>query len=142
VNDPAEGVWTYLSDEPATRRFAGGLAVRWTAGDVVLLSGPLGSGKTTFVRGVLEALGHAGPVRSPTFNLVQTFETVPPVLHADLYRLDSAAGIGLEEAEAYLCLIEWPDRPGLPFDELAAWRVAIDFQGNGRRVRIRAPGEP
>ena len=64
-----------------------------------------------FVRGFLGALGHLGAVRSPTFNLIQTFETTPPVVHADLYRLDSAEGLGLEDyLTDSVALIEWPER--------------------------------
>src|SRR5512145_982179 len=87
------------------------LASEWRAGEVVFLDGPLGAGKSTLVRGVLHALGHLGPVRSPTFNLMQSFETTPPVLHVDLYRVKSHAGLGIEDyLDTHLCLIEWPDR--------------------------------
>ena len=55
----------------------------------ILLEGPLGSGKTTFVRAVLQEIGWKEPVRSPTFNLVQIYPTIPPVAHADLYRIQS-----------------------------------------------------
>src|SRR3569832_478619 len=95
----------------ATRAIGGSLKGRLTGGDVVLLDGPLGAGKTTLVRGFLEALGITHGVRSPTFNLIQTFETDPPVMHADLYRVASYQGIGLEEYLAsHVCFIEWPDR--------------------------------
>lgn len=129
----------YAATEAELRALAALWARHWRAGDAVLLSGPLGAGKTTFVRGVLEGLGHVGPVRSPTFNLVQTFDTRPPVLHADLYRVDSASGLGLEEADGMLCLIEWPDRTGLPFAREEAWSVAIAFEGAGRRVQVAPP---
>lgn len=110
------------------------LSERWKAGDLVLLEGPLGAGKTTLVRGVLEALGHRGGVRSPTFNLLQVYATHPPVLHADLYRLTSADGLGLEDyCDDHLCLIEWPDRLG---DIEGAIRVRIEFEGEGRTVEV------
>jgi len=112
------------------------------AGDVVLLSGELGAGKTTLIRGVLEALGHHETVRSPTFNLIQTFATSPPVMHADLYRVKSYAGIGIEDyLETHLCLIEWPDRLGSLVDGAACWRVNIEFASDGRSIEIIAPGE-
>src|SRR5438270_10854430 len=68
----------YAANEMETRAVGGKLAHRLTIGDVVLLDGPLGVGKTTLVRGVLEELGYDKPVRSPTFNLIQAFDTNPP----------------------------------------------------------------
>lgn len=116
------------------------LAARWKAGDVVYLEGPLGAGKTTLVRGMAESLGVSEPVRSPTFNLLQTFETSPPILHADLYRVKSYEGIGLEDyLDTHLCLIEWPDRAEGLIDPRHAWRVQIDFAPEGRLVVIHEP---
>ena len=131
-------VETYpLADEGATRALGAALARRLGAGALVRLEGPLGAGKTTLVRGLLEALGHEGPVRSPTFNLLQSFDTDPPVLHADLYRVASAEGTGLEDyLDSHLVLVEWPDR--LPEDP-EHWRVEIAFDGEGRTARIRKP---
>lgn len=129
-----------LPDETATRALGARLAARWKAGDVVLLEGPLGAGKTTLVRGVLEALGHVGSVRSPTFNLLQTFGTNPPVMHADLYRVDTWRGIGLEEyLDTHLCLIEWPDRAAGLVDGDRCWRVRLAFDGDGRLAEVRSP---
>lgn len=117
-------------------RFSAGLG----AGDVVLLSGPLGAGKTTFVRGFLRALGHEGPVRSPTFNLIQAFDTEPPVCHVDLYRVSSASGLGLEDyLDTHVLLIEWPDRLGAWIDPRQCWQVTIGFEGDGRRIEIHRP---
>lgn len=115
-------------------------AAHLQAGDVVLLHGNLGAGKTTFVRGVLRALGVQDEVRSPTFNLLQVFETDPPVLHADLYRLTSAAGLGLEDyLETHACFVEWPDRLGTLIDPDMAWHVHIGFQEAGRTLEIEPP---
>ena len=114
----------------------GGLGV----GDVVLLEGPLGAGKTTLVRGMLAGLGHREPVRSPTFNLIQTFDTELPVMHADLYRVKGWQGIGIEDyLDSHLCLIEWPDRAVGLVELGSAWRVAIEFSGEGRVVTIESP---
>lgn len=108
---------------------------RWPAGTVVLLDGPMGAGKTTFARGVLEALGHVGAVRSPTFNLLHVYDTNPPVLHADLYRLSAATGLGLEDYfDTHLCLIEWPDRMGALLPAKVSW-VKIEF-GTGESQRV------
>ena len=129
-----------LPNEAATRALGASLAGRVGAGDVVLLDGELGAGKTTLVRGLLEQLGHRGPVRSPTFNLVQTFDTVPPVMHADLYRVKNHDGIGLEEyLESHLCLIEWPDRALGLVPESDAWCVKIEFDGDARRATVSPP---
>ncbi|MGV3617667.1 MAG: tRNA (adenosine(37)-N6)-threonylcarbamoyltransferase complex ATPase subunit type 1 TsaE [Fimbriimonas sp.] len=131
-----------VPDEAAMRALGATLAAELGAGDLVLLEGELGAGKTTLVRGLLEALGHRGPVRSPTFNLVQTFETNPPVMHADLYRVQGAEGIGLEDyLDSHLCLVEWPERGGAFFDTDSAWQVRIAFEAPGRVVTIRTPSE-
>src|SRR3954469_25566834 len=79
----------------ATERAGAALAARLAPGDVVLVSGELGAGKTTFVRGALHALGVRGPITSPTFVVGHAYEgTTGPVSHLDLYRL---AGIGDED---------------------------------------------
>lgn len=130
----------YLEGDSATRSWASELAQHFGVGDVVLLEGPLGAGKTTWVRGLLAGLGYLGPVRSPTFNLIQAFETVPPVMHADLYRVKSFEGIGLEDyLETHLCLIEWPDRAEGLVEPDACWRLKIEFEGEGRRVELDPP---
>lgn len=123
-----------VQSDAEMRLLAGEWVKRWPAGTVVLLDGPMGAGKTTFARGVLEALGHVGAVRSPTFNLLHVYDTDPPVLHADLYRLSAASGLGLEDYfDTHLCLIEWPDRLGaLPGQ---VWRVKIEF-GEGESQRV------
>lgn len=130
----------HVADGAAMRRLGAEMARVWSAGDIVLLEGELGAGKTTLVRGVLEGLGWTASVRSPTFALVQVFPTDPPVLHADLYRVERAAGLGIEEAcEGRLCLIEWADRLAGLVDEASCWRVAIVFAEDGRRVSICPP---
>jgi len=130
----------FLPDDTATRLWAAELAPRFKIGDVVLLEGPLGAGKTTWVRGLLAGLGYLGPVRSPTFNLIQTFDTTPPVMHADLYRVASHEGIGIEDyLDAHLTLIEWPDRAAGLIDESECWRLTIDFADEGRRALLRPP---
>jgi tRNA threonylcarbamoyladenosine biosynthesis protein TsaE len=126
-----------VSDELAMRALGASLGKRWKAGDVVFLSGPLGSGKTTLVRGLLESLGVTDPVRSPTYNLIQIFDTQPAVLHADLYRVKSHMGIGLEDyLESHLCLIEWPDRAAGLVRPDEAWHVDIEFAPVGRVVTV------
>ena len=129
-----------LAGDAETRGWAAELATLFRVGDVVLLDGPLGAGKTTWVRGLLEALGHVGGVRSPTYNLIQTFETSPPVMHADLYRVKGYDGIGLEDyLETHLCLIEWPDRAAGLVDPADCWRISIEFDGEARRATLTLP---
>jgi len=120
--------------EPRLHAFAARLAAVLRPGDIVALSGDLGAGKTTFARGILRALGWAGEVPSPTFTLVQSYETTPEVWHVDLYRLHGAAdadALGLWETDAAL-LIEWPERLGdaLPHDAL---RLRLDGAGEATR---------
>lgn len=84
------------------------------SGDVVLLIGDLGAGKTAFVRGMAEGMGgEAGMVSSPTFAIVQEYSTRLPLFHADLYRLDprEIPDLGLEELAAKgVLVVEWADR--------------------------------
>ncbi len=116
-----------LPDEAATCRLAAALAARAQKGDVIALSGPLGSGKTSFARAFIRARGlGAAEVPSPTFMLVEVYdeEAGVPVWHFDLYRIQSPEEIrelGLDEALAEgICLIEWPERLGafLPAERL------------------------
>lgn len=107
-----------LPDETATAALASELAARAKGGDVIGLSGALGSGKTTFVRYFIAARLGAGEVPSPTFTLVETYEpeSGPAIWHFDLYRLDApedAYELGIEDAFAEaIALIEWPERLG------------------------------
>jgi tRNA threonylcarbamoyladenosine biosynthesis protein TsaE len=140
-----------LPDLAATRALARRLAPHLRPGDIVGLAGPLGAGKTTLARDLIEALAEAagggpvGEVPSPTFTLVQVYETGgAPVWHFDLYRLErpeDALELAIEEAfvEA-VSLIEWPDRLGglMPADRL---EFALDRDPHGdRHVRIQGFG--
>jgi tRNA threonylcarbamoyladenosine biosynthesis protein TsaE len=122
--------------EAGLEAVAGRLAAALRPGDVVALSGELGAGKTTFARGVLRGLGWTGEVPSPSFTLVQTYPTDPPLWHVDLYRLDSAAeadALGLDDAwDSAVVVIEWPERLGdrLPADAL---RLRLDGAGDATR---------
>lgn len=132
----------YIASEQEMVALGRELAKLWKAGDTVLLYGDLGAGKTTLVRGVMEGLGWEGAVRSPTFNLMQVYPTKIPVVHADLYRVASAAGIGLEEYfDDHLVLIEWPDRLGVLVDEPFCWRIQLEFEKAGRKISLTQPIE-
>lgn len=122
----------------ATEALAAALAGELEPGAVVLVSGELGAGKTTFVRGAARALGVSEPVTSPTFTIGQRYCGDLPVSHLDLYRL--AGGIGAEEPgllDDYLtddavAFVEWPEVAG---DELEAvtMRVTISHAGGDER---------
>lgn len=132
----------YAEDAEATMRLGADLAAELLPGDVVLLHGPLGAGKTTLVRGALRALGWTGPVRSPTFNLVSEYPVAPPVVHVDLYRLEGPEDLGLEErAEGAVTFVEWPERDPSLGEGRRRWEVWIDYEGEGRRVTVAGPGD-
>lgn len=121
----------HLSRSPEeTRAIARTFVREVRAGEVILLHGDLGLGKTCFVQGLAEGLGWTGPVVSPTFSLIQEYETQPPLAHADLYRLEAPGAVhslGLDELseDGFILAIEWPSRcPGLwPAD---AWHIRLD----------------
>ncbi len=128
----------FLATDAATDAFGHWIAPALQVGDVVLLSGSIGAGKTHFARAVIRArLGPATEVPSPTFTLVQTYEGGgPTILHADLYRLshpDEVLELGLDDAlDSGISLIEWPDRMG----DIAPDALRLHFQplGDGRHV--------
>jgi len=137
-----------LPDDAATARLGAAIAPLLQVGDVVLLDGPLGMGKSTLARGLIRAL--AGPdedVPSPTFTLVQFYETDPPVAHFDLYRLtraEEAFEIGLDEAlEDGCALIEWPGRLGPDLDRALGpdrLHISLATSGEGRRATVSGVG--
>jgi tRNA threonylcarbamoyladenosine biosynthesis protein TsaE len=134
-----------LPDAAATLALGQRLGARLTRGDVVCLSGNLGSGKTTLARGVIAAwTGVSEDAPSPTYTLVQTYEGARGELwHVDLYRLrrpEEAWELGLDEAFVRAaCVIEWPERLAgdLPPDRLD---IELTPYGEGRRAALTAHG--
>ena len=126
-----------LADESATEALGKSLAGELKAGDVILLSGPLGVGKTSLARSVIRSLGHGGDVPSPSFAIVQPYDELdPPLWHVDLYRLEDAgelAELGLDSLSHAALLVEWPERAGQ-----GEWpdglRLRLDFGQDGDRI--------
>ena len=135
-----------------TRAVGEALAPLLRVGDVVLLTGELGAGKTTFVRGVAHGLGATEHVASPTFTLVREYVSGRvPIAHVDVYRLDrlqDVMDLALEELEDGACalLVEWGDAVEdlLPDDHLTVELAAEDVSGargsEARRIVLRPQG--
>lgn len=135
----------YLRDESETHALAEALAVSAPLPAVVHLLGDLGSGKSTLARAWLRALGVSGPVRSPTYTLVERYPLAGggEALHLDLYRIGGAAELeylGLDDVPAWLWLVEWPERGagGLPAADL---HVHLAISGDGRMARLQPASE-
>jgi len=137
-----------LPDAEATAPLGAAVAARLAPGEAVLLYGPLGMGKSTLARGLIRALTRPDEdVPSPTFTLVQFYDSAPPVAHFDLYRLtrpEEAAEIGLDEALDEGCaVIEWPERLG---EDPSAWlgpdrlTIALTEAGAGRHATVSGAG--
>ena len=133
-----------LTDKAATRRLARTIAPHLAAGHLVVLSGPLGSGKTFFTRALCRALGLPQHLRvpSPTFTLVHEHGTVPPLAHADLYRLKDARevqqlGLDAQREDGFVLVVEW----GEPYiDALGGDALVVSFSLDPRGARLSATG--
>ena len=129
----------HLADAPATERVGAKLARALTGGMVVALSGDLGAGKTTLVRGMLRELGWQGPVKSPTYTLVEYYPLSSLYFyHFDFYRFadpDEWETAGLAEffRPDSACVVEWPERVAnlLPLPDLS---IVLTHAGDGREM--------
>jgi len=136
-----------LADEAATLRLGAELAEWMAPGRALHLRGDLGSGKTTLVRGLLRALGHAGRVKSPTYTLVELYSVSSLNLyHFDFYRFKDRAEWLNSGFRDYFnpdsaCIVEWPEKAG---DLLAPpdLDLLLEFDGEGRRASAAAHSEP
>lgn len=143
-------VEVHLADAEATRALGRRVAAALRPGDLLVLSGPLGAGKTTFTQGLGEALGVRGRVTSPTFVLARVHRGPVPLVHVDAYRLRDAAGSGraldlddldLDAAlEDAVTVVEWGD--GV-VEHLTEHRldVRLDRSGPGRTATVRVHGQ-
>ncbi len=140
----SEEIVVPLPDSEATQALGARLAPVLAGGGVVFLSGDLGAGKTTLSRALLRAFGHTGPVRSPTYTLVEPYEIAGrDIYHLDLYRIADAGELeflGLRDwlLSGCLLLVEWPERGSgfLPAPDL---HLRLDYDGEGRRATLTGP---
>lgn len=137
---------TYTEEE--TKQVACEFAAGLKGGDTVFLSGDLGSGKTTFVRGVAEAFGFQEPVRSPSFTLVNRYPVshgdIKQILHVDFYRIDDSSEIAPLALEEELgrpdtaAFIEWPEKiQGLPWEP--SYQILCSLLDGARHIDITVP---
>jgi tRNA threonylcarbamoyladenosine biosynthesis protein TsaE len=132
-----------LPDLAAMAELGARIAARLEPGDVVALSGDLGSGKTTLARAIIAALGHVGEVPSPTYTILETYDGLRvPLVHADFYRLEDpgeTAELGLDEyREGAALLAEWPDHAGGFTGEPGCLQIALEKVGEGRAAIVTA----
>ena len=132
-----------MPDAAATARLGAALAAGIVPGRVLHLSGDLGTGKTTLVRGLLRALGVHGPVKSPTYTWVEPYTISSlDLYHFDIYRLSNKnewIESGLREyfRPDAVCIVEWPERAGsaLPAPDI---KVTLKHEGDARRALLEA----
>jgi tRNA threonylcarbamoyladenosine biosynthesis protein TsaE len=129
-----------------TRALGEGVARTLRAGDVVVLAGDLGTGKTAFAQGVARGLGVTEPVVSPTFTIVREYQGRLPLAHVDVYRLDRIQelhDLGFDELlDERVTLVEWGDvaAPVLPPERLEV-RLELSQAGDDREIRLSPLGE-
>jgi tRNA threonylcarbamoyladenosine biosynthesis protein TsaE len=131
----------YESASPReTERIGAQLAERLSVGDVVTVSGELGSGKTTFIRGACRALGVAGPVTSPTFTVGHRFPANPDVSHLDLYRFVGVSAAEWGDLEPYfddaICFVEWPEAAAGVLPRVRASVTLAHANGDRRTITV------
>lgn len=137
----------HLKNETDTLRFGALLGRALQPGLKIWLVGNLGSGKTTLTRGLVQSMGHAGKVKSPTYSLLESYLLIEPddnsrlnLYHFDFYRLNTAEeylDAGLDEYffGTGVCIVEWPDK-ALPYLPSADLEIRIDPEGEGRRIAV------
>lgn len=131
----------YQSASPQeTERIGAQLAERLSVGDVVTVSGELGSGKTTLIRGACRALGVEGPVTSPTFTVGHRYLANPDVSHLDLYRFVGVSAAEWGDLEPYfddaICFVEWPEAAAGVLPPLRASVTLTHANGDRRTITV------
>lgn len=135
-----------IPNEACMLELGGKLAKHCTPPLSIDLYGQLGAGKTTFVRGFLRGLGYMGKVKSPSYNLVETYEfAIATIYHFDFYRIQDPRELDFIGIQDYwrtmsIFLIEWPQKAGqlLPPADLAC---SFDFADHGRKLQIEAKSQ-
>lgn len=147
MQSPIRQFKTHLKDEADTDALGRALAQAITPGVAIHLHGDLGAGKTALTRALLRGAGHAGPVRSPTYTLAETYQVRigghdARVVHFDLYRMAGAeefldAGFRDEFGGDAICIVEWPEKGEsvLPRPDID---VFLSVSGTGREVELQA----
>ncbi|WP_305823483.1 tRNA (adenosine(37)-N6)-threonylcarbamoyltransferase complex ATPase subunit type 1 TsaE [Massilia brevitalea] len=140
----------YLPDEAATAALGAALARAVVPGLVIYLHGDLGAGKTALTRSLIQAAGHKGTVKSPTYTLSEPYRVQLDgqpvnVIHYDLYRMSSPeefldAGFRDDFDGKNICIVEWPEKgePVLPLPDV---KVLLNVSGLGRTVELQALSE-
>jgi tRNA threonylcarbamoyladenosine biosynthesis protein TsaE len=127
-----------------TERIAAALAERLEPGDVITVSGELGSGKTTFVRGACRALGITSPVSSPTFTVGHRYVGIVDVSHLDLFRFTDVSAAEWGDLEPYfddaVVFVEWPEAGAQALPH-ARVEVSLEHAGGDRRRIVLASAE-
>lgn len=146
IERSVDALHAQLRDEAATLRLGTCLAASLAPGLRIYLKGDLGAGKTTLVRGTLRALGYAGRVKSPTYQLVELYRLSSLYLHHfDFYRFEHPedwADAGFRDAfdDSNVCIVEWPEKAGnrLP---LADVQISLEIVGSERKATLAAFSE-
>lgn len=131
-----------LVDERATIALGNAIAQVMEQGGTVFLNGTLGAGKTTLTRGILAGFSYSGPVKSPTYTLVEPYELPQiTVYHFDLYRLgdpEELEYMGIRDyfSDSHLCVVEWPER-GRGFLPTADIEIQLQVAGPGRQAQLQ-----
>ena len=132
-----------LKNEAETVNFGAKIAATIEGGEIIFLKGDLGAGKTTFVRGFLNALGHSGNVKSPTYTLIEPYSiNGRNIYHFDLYRINDPEELEAMGIRDYcdgesICLYEWPEQGQgvLPEADII---LSLSHADSGREVKIEA----
>lgn len=143
MKSPVNSALFILQDEASTQELAHQCALCLPKSGIITLSGEIGTGKTTFIRALLQALGVQSAIKSPTFSLIESYSTkVLQLHHFDLYRIveaDELEYLGFRDyfSKPALCFIEWPEHAG---DALTGVDVAIriEMKGAGREMHMQA----
>ena len=132
-----------LKNEAETVDFGAKLAAAIQGGEIIFLSGDLGAGKTTLVRGFLNALGHSGNVKSPTYTLIEPYSiNEKDIYHFDLYRINDPEELEAMGIRDYcdgqaICLYEWPEQGQgvLPEADII---LSLSHKDSGRQVKVES----